>query len=150
MTSKSVPPLWSIPKSQRPNHGSYIQLMIFAIIFNGGIILVNLTQILSYPLSLFAFTKALHLRITFFTKASFGTLSVLLSERFAPTKFIITAGEGMPIESEWLERNTEGEVIGINLPNQGVWVRKCLLFFVVYFFFLILFLLSLSTLIFTT
>lgn len=122
MTSTTVPPLWSIPKSQRPPHGSYIQLIIFAIIFNGGIILVNLTQILSYPLSLFSFTKALHLRISFFTKASFGTLTVLLSERFAPTKFIITAGDGMPIESEWLERNLKGEVVGITLPDQAIWV----------------------------
>ena len=69
----SGPPLWSLPKPQRPPHGSLLHGLCWAAVFNTSILLTNLLQLLSYPLSLFAFTRPFYADVIRFTK---GTLLI--------------------------------------------------------------------------
>lgn len=54
---------------------------------------------------------------------SFGQLTVLISQWFAPTSFVVSGGEGMGVQADWVERDERGKVVGVKLPEQGVWVR---------------------------
>lgn len=117
-----LPPLYSIPKPLRPPHGSLVTAISFCVLFNLGIILTNLFQILTYPLSLTPLTFGIYLRLSAFTKGSFGALTIGLSQWFAPTKFVVTAGEGMPVDGSWIRRGIKGEIQGIVLPDRGIWV----------------------------
>ncbi len=115
------PPLASIPKPQRPPHGSLLHAITFIVVFNTGIILTNLFQLMLYPLHLTPWTTDYYKRVITFTKGIFGNLCVLITQRFAPTKYVITAGEG--IEDDWIVRGAGGDFVGLNLPHKAVWVR---------------------------
>lgn len=52
----------------------------------------------------------------------FGQLTVLISQRFAPTRFVISGGEGMGEVEDWVERDERGRVTRVSLPDRGVWV----------------------------
>jgi lysocardiolipin and lysophospholipid acyltransferase len=122
--ASSPPPLWSLPKPQRPPHGSWLTAILFFISFNAGIVLTNLLQLISLPLALFPTTYPTFLRILDFTKGTFGQLTIFISQRFAPTSFVVTAGHGMPDGDSWLERDGRGRVTGIKLPPTGIWMSN--------------------------
>lgn len=88
--------------------------------FNTGIILTNLFQLILYPLQLTPWTRGYYKQVIIFTKGVFGQLCVLITEQFAPTKFVITAGEG--VREDWVVRGKGGELIGLRLPDKAVWV----------------------------
>ncbi|ORY88240.1 acyltransferase-domain-containing protein [Leucosporidium creatinivorum] len=118
----SSAPLYSIPIKDRPPHGSLLTGLLFALTFNTCIILTNLTQFILFPLSLHPATAPLYYRIT---KSSFGCATVLISQWFAPTSFVVTAGEGVEDSgTEWLERDSKGKVTGLKLAKRGIWISN--------------------------
>lgn len=121
-TPNAPAPLHTIPTAERPPHGHFLSGVLFVLLFNLGIILTNLVQLIFFPLALVPATRPAYQRVLDFTKGTFGQLTVFISQRFAPTKFIVSAGEGMSVGEEWVERDGRGRVRGVRLPDQGVWV----------------------------
>ncbi|KAI5474612.1 lysocardiolipin and lysophospholipid acyltransferase [Pseudohyphozyma bogoriensis] len=116
-------PLWSLPKQSRPPHGSTLKGIVWAILFNSGIIFISTLQLLCYPLHLFPPTANLYEQVLDSTKGYFGQLAVFISQYFCPTEFVVSAGHGVA-GTEWVERDDKGDVRRIRLPDRGVWMAN--------------------------
>ena len=68
--NRPSPGLWSLPKTQRPPHGLLWRGLLWACVFNLGILTSNLLQLLVYPLSLLPSTQTYYVSIIRFTKGA--------------------------------------------------------------------------------
>ncbi|GAA6010507.1 hypothetical protein JCM10207_001338 [Rhodosporidiobolus poonsookiae] len=114
------PPLWSQPLATRPRslhllrNAAFIALFDLAILTTFGLLVLLLTLRQLRP------TRPLYLRLA---KAAFGLTLVGVTEHFAPTEMVVSAGEGVNGEG-WAERDDEGEIRRIRLPDNGVWMSN--------------------------
>ncbi|KII93343.1 hypothetical protein PLICRDRAFT_171111 [Plicaturopsis crispa FD-325 SS-3] len=107
--------------------------VIFFIVFNLGNLMINSSQFaFLLPLRLLPFDWA---RVVYnegirYTKGSYGTLLVLISQWFAPTRLVVTfetEGQGRLTEEEIrgiVERNPAGEVTALRLPTKSILIAN--------------------------
>lgn len=83
-----------IPQRAQPGYDWLWNALLFGVFFDGAMIMINATQFLLFPLRLLALYYPQVLLVydwgIQYTKGAFGTLLVLITQWFAPTKFIIT------------------------------------------------------------
>lgn len=128
----SGPPLYTIPIKRRPRgYGSWFSKIFFPIVFNLGILGINSAQFLLLPLCIVPWVGSdLFRRAIDWTKDGFGRLRELLTIRpdstviaitvlFAPTSLVVSADDTIPL-STLVERDSAGDVVRINLPDQLV------------------------------
>lgn len=119
------PPLWSIPVSDRPYSSLWLTLPLsiaFVTVFDVGLLATFFLLVLLYPLS---FSAATRRRYRHLGKAAFGRLLVVVVEWFSPTELVLTAGQGIDAE-RWIERDGEGHVQALRLPDKALWVSATL------------------------
>ncbi|SGZ25035.1 BQ5605_C023g09760 [Microbotryum silenes-dioicae] len=108
-TSDPSKPLWSLPIRDRPPHGSLLRGLIWASLFNLGILLTHVLQLLLSPLLWHPRTRSTFHR---WTKAPFGRLCVWINQAFAPTSFVISrgadevGGDGVEDIEQWITRDS--------------------------------------------
>ncbi|BGP19621.1 hypothetical protein JCM10213_008323 [Rhodosporidiobolus nylandii] len=114
-------PPWSQPLSTRPRTFVHpLRTAAFAVLFNAGILLTFALLILLLPLRLVRHTRPVYGRIG---KAAFGSLLVFVTQHFAPTEVVVSAGEGVD-RKEWAELDEQGELKALRLPEAGVWIAN--------------------------
>ncbi|KDE03018.1 hypothetical protein MVLG_06450 [Microbotryum lychnidis-dioicae p1A1 Lamole] len=126
-TSDPSKPLWSLPIRDRPPHGSLLRGLIWASLFNLGILLTHVLQLLLSPLLWHPRTRSTFHR---WTKAPFGRLCVWINQAFAPTSFVISrgadevGGDGVEDIEQWITRDSRGRVTKLDLPKRAVWISN--------------------------
>lgn len=106
-------------KLRATNYGNLVQGLLFIITFNTAIILISIFQIILFPISFFSLN--LYRFLITITKSSFSKATIWISQLYAPTNFIITAGKG--VNKDWILRDYTGKCIGVKFPNRAIWVR---------------------------
>ncbi|CDZ96751.1 Lysophosphatidic acid acyltransferase LPAAT and related acyltransferases [Phaffia rhodozyma] len=121
-TSTARSQLWTVPIKDRPkSHGSWFSYIVFPIVFNIGILSINTTQLLCWPLAILPPTRPLYYKILRSTKSSWCSLILLISILFGPTSLVLTAGEGIDLDDIVVRRDkTDDRVIGLDLPKRAV------------------------------
>ncbi|TFK40968.1 acyltransferase-domain-containing protein [Crucibulum laeve] len=144
--------LHTLPISERPRPRwlTTIKAILFAILFNFGCLMINVSQfIFLLPLRALPlrWSRRLYYKGIRYTKGAFGCLLILMCQWFAPTKLAIsfeTEGKGSFTQEEIDQvviKNKEGEVIALDLPTKFVlianhqiyadwWYAWCLTYFV--------------------
>jgi hypothetical protein len=125
---KQQPPLWSLPVSQRPplSLASLLTVTLpltvgFIVVFDVGILATVLLLVLLYPL----YYGSIRTRRTYrqLGKRAFGRLLVLIVRWFSPTELVLSAGRGHDQGEDWIERDTDGKLVSLKLPEKALWVR---------------------------
>ena len=126
---KQQPPLWSLPVSQRPPLGLAALLTVtlpltigFIVVFDVGILATVLLLVLLYPL----YCGSIQTRRTYrqLGKRAFGRLLVLIVNWFSPTELVLSAGRGIDPGEGWIERDSDGNLVSLKLPEKALWVRS--------------------------
>ncbi|KAJ6574835.1 acyltransferase-domain-containing protein [Mycena capillaripes] len=129
------PELYTLPISARPGISWRRRLpaTASAIVFAVACLMINTTQIVFLlPLLLlpFRWSRTLYADGIRYTKRSFGTLLVLMSQWFAPTKLVISfeqKGKGS-FTAEEIERivvkNKDGQVVSLDLPTKFILIAN--------------------------
>jgi len=114
-------PLWSLPITSRPSStpSTYLHALLFTLFFNLSIILLYFFLLLLSPLRLS--TKGNN-KFKQLGKELFGRLLVCVGAWFVRTEFVVSF-EGKE-EREWVERDREGRVMALKLPEKAIWVRS--------------------------
>lgn len=121
-------PPYSIPISSRPPKQTYLQSVLFALVFNGCIIFAHLFQLLSWPLSLFAATRPTYHSLIAYTKLAFARILLIISQFFGPTQLVISIGDGRGgyLDPEpFLHRDKQtGRILSIDMPSRSIWMSN--------------------------
>ena len=127
-------PLYTIPINDRPPHGPWTSKILFPVIFTLAQLGINSTQFLFVPLLLVPFVgKRLFSSAIGWTKDGYGRLRecrstvwpdsnavIAITVLFGPTQFAITTDTPPSHGQTLVERDTNGHVIKINLPDRLV------------------------------
>lgn len=126
-TSTTAPP-YSIPISSRPPKQTYLQTILFALVFNGCIISTHLFQLLSWPLSLHPSTRPTYHSHIAYTKLAFARILLIISQFFGPTQLVISIGDGKGgyLDPEtFVKRDKKtGKIVGVDMPSRSVWMSN--------------------------
>ncbi|KIR59988.1 acyltransferase [Cryptococcus bacillisporus CA1873] len=114
-------PLYTIPINDRPPHGPWTSKIFFPIIFTLAQLAINSAQFLFVPLLLVPFVgKRLFSRAIGWTKDGYGRLLIAITVLFGQTQFAITTDTPPPHGQSLVERDVNGQVVKINLPDRLV------------------------------
>ncbi|OWZ63284.1 hypothetical protein AYX14_06762 [Cryptococcus neoformans] len=114
-------PLYTIPINNRPPHGPWTSKILFPVIFTLAQLGINSAQFLFVPLLLVPFVgKRLFSSAIGWTKDGYGRLLIAITVLFGPTQFAITTDTPPSHGQTLVERDTNGHVIKINLPDRLV------------------------------
>lgn len=127
-------PLYTIPINDRPPHGPWTSKIFFPIIFTLAQLGINSAQFLFVPLLLVPFVgKRLFSRAIGWTKDGYGRLReccstvwpnsnavIAITVLFGPTQFAITTDTPPSHGQSLVERDVNGQVVKINLPDRLV------------------------------
>ncbi|KAF8313848.1 acyltransferase-domain-containing protein, partial [Clavulina sp. PMI_390] len=124
-TTTATTPDYATPVAKRKHEGHswLFKALLFGVFFDASMIAMNTTQFLMLPIKLAGlvvpafgsvYTKGIQ-----YTKGCFGTLLILVTQWFAPTKFTITY-EGTDNPGEVFELDEAGNVVGLKLPEKTV------------------------------
>ncbi|SNX87810.1 related to CST26 - protein required for incorporation of stearic acid into phosphatidylinositol [Melanopsichium pennsylvanicum] len=126
--SISTTPPYLIPISSRPPKQSYVQTLLFGLIFNFCIVSDHLFQLLSWPLSLHPSTAPIYRSNIAYSKLAFARALLVISQFFGPTQLVISIGDGKGgyIDPEaFVHRHKQtGRITSIDLPSRAVWMSN--------------------------
>ncbi|KAI9511751.1 acyltransferase-domain-containing protein [Russula earlei] len=129
--------------------GQIIHTIVFSLVFDFGCLMIHTSQLIFLlPLRLLPFSLSDSLSETGIrlSKGAFGTLLVLMSQWFAPSRLVVTLehdgpGAFSPAQiDEIAVRDEDGRVLGLNLPRKSIlianhqvyadwWYAWCLTYF---------------------
>lgn len=126
-STQNVPP-YAVPITSRSPKSTYVQTIVFAIVFNFCIISTQLFQLLSWPLSLHPATREFYLQNIAYSKLAFGRALLLISQFFGPTQLVISIGDGKGgyLDPEpFVHRDKQtGKVVSFDLPSRSIWMAN--------------------------
>ncbi|CDR99999.1 related to CST26-protein required for incorporation of stearic acid into phosphatidylinositol [Sporisorium scitamineum] len=126
-TSADAPP-YAVPISSRPPKQTYVQSIVFALVFNFCIVSAHLFQLLSWPLSLFSATKPIYHERIAYSKLAFSRALLLISQFFGPTQLVISIGDGKGgyLDPEpFVHRDKQtGRIVSVDLPSRSIWMSN--------------------------
>ncbi len=126
--SHTTAPPYSIPIESRPPKSTYLQTLLFALVFNGCIVAAHLFQLLSWPLLLHPATKPLYHSNIAYTKLAFARILLIISQFFGPTQLVISVGDGkggLLDAEQFVRRNKQtGRIEGVDMPSRSVWMSN--------------------------
>lgn len=126
-TTAAAPP-YAVPINSRPPKSTYIQSILFALIFNFCIISTHLFQLLSWPLSLHPATKPVYHSHIAYSKLAFSRTLLIISQFFGPTQLVISIGDGKGgyLDPEpFVHRDKQtGKVESFDLPSRSIWMSN--------------------------
>ncbi|TKY87527.1 hypothetical protein EX895_003541 [Sporisorium graminicola] len=119
---------YAVPISSRPPKQTYVQSIVFALVFNFCIISTHLFQLLSWPLSLFESTKPIYHDHIAYSKLAFSRVLLLISQFFGPTQLVISIGDGKGgyLDPEpFVHRDKQsGRIVSFDLPSRSIWMSN--------------------------
>ncbi|KAI0785985.1 acyltransferase-domain-containing protein [Abortiporus biennis] len=127
--------LHALPIVQRPpkTWTQTINTILFCVVFNIACLMINgfqFTVLLPLRLVPLSLVKHLYDEGIRYSKGSFGTLLVLMSQWFAPTNLVVsfeTEGPGRFTEEEIQQlvvKDAAGRVVSLNLPRKAVMIAN--------------------------
>ncbi|PWN50630.1 acyltransferase-domain-containing protein [Violaceomyces palustris] len=120
-------PLYSVPIPLRVADNSYLQTILFGILFNLSILSAHLAQLVSLPLLVHPKTRPYFQKSITYTKNTFARALVMITQFFGPTKLILSFddGEGGFLDpEEFVKLDSEGNVERVDLPSKSIWMSN--------------------------
>lgn len=116
-------PLWSIPITSRPSStpSTYLHAILFTLFFNLSILILYFFLLLLSPLRLL---QRGNNQFKQFGKEWFGRILVCVGGWFVGTEFVVSFDRGKGEESDWVERDKQGRVRALKLPEKAIWVSN--------------------------
>ncbi|SPO30456.1 related to CST26 - protein required for incorporation of stearic acid into phosphatidylinositol [Ustilago trichophora] len=128
LSSSAAAPPYAVPISSRPPKSTYVQTILFALIFNFCIISDHLFQLLSWPLCLHPATKPIYHSNIAYSKLAFSRALLVISQFFGPTQLVISIGDGKGgyLDPEpFVHRDKQsGKIVSFDLPSRSIWMSN--------------------------
>ncbi|KZT52522.1 hypothetical protein CALCODRAFT_512032 [Calocera cornea HHB12733] len=115
--------LYKLPIDARPPHMRWLPALLFACIYNFGCISIVAFQLLVWPLQLFEPTRKWHYELIDWTKESFALLCMCVIQWFAPVKIVMTADEGIDLDS-LVTTDAKGQLVEFKLPQKFICIAN--------------------------
>lgn len=126
-THDNVAP-YAVPIDSRPPASTWVQTLLFALVFNGCIFSAHLLQLLVWPLALHPATKPTYSSVIAYTKLAFARILLIISQFFGPTQLILSFGDGkgglLDPEQFVVRDKQSGRIERVELPQRAVWMSN--------------------------